>query len=232
MCDSEPARTTTFTAGSAVDHGLRGFTLIELLVVISIISMLIAILLPALAKSREAGRAIACLSNLRQLGLATQGYMTDISKGLVPPARDGWVKPDGTNMFGGWMMLWNTHYYDPGTGIISCPSDLTTEMGFDYFPYPFTTNQVGTAFNRSYLWNSAAGYRLFSENSFAGEGPRFWRIDELRKPTIDLLNWCMDWPSVPWPAYGSGSTEYFWGGGLSYYLAHPQPGYEWLHTET
>src|SRR5215472_767833 len=55
----------------------NGFTLIELLIVIAIIAILAAILFPVFAQVREKARQTACLSNLRQIGMATRMYMQD-----------------------------------------------------------------------------------------------------------------------------------------------------------
>jgi prepilin-type N-terminal cleavage/methylation domain-containing protein/prepilin-type processing-associated H-X9-DG protein len=58
-------------------HEANAFTLIELLVVIAIISVLAAILLPVFAQARESARKITCLSNERQIGMATRMYVQD-----------------------------------------------------------------------------------------------------------------------------------------------------------
>ena len=63
----------------------KAFTLVELLVVISIISLLMAILLPALSKVREQANSLVCQTNLRSLTLAWRSYTEDNDEKLCSP---------------------------------------------------------------------------------------------------------------------------------------------------
>ncbi|MCD4830561.1 MAG: type II secretion system GspH family protein [Anaerohalosphaeraceae bacterium] len=89
-----------------------GFTLVELLVVISIISLLMGILLPALGQARELAKRTACLSNLRQIGIATQLYVNEYK--YYPRA---WQDTERR-----WMDLVKP-YISKKSGVYSCSSD-------------------------------------------------------------------------------------------------------------
>jgi len=97
----------------------KGFTLIELLVVIAIIAILASMLLPALGKARERARSAVCISNLKQIALASKLYADDYP-GTLPRMPSAFYS--GGTQVGFCTGLYDLNYVK-NWSVFRCPSD-------------------------------------------------------------------------------------------------------------
>ena len=150
------------------NRALRAFTLIELLVVIAIIAVLAAMLLPALSRGKESARAIQCLSQMRQLGLAVRLYADDnaeefprsqhsaFANGQIPWERS--VAPQLGSTTTTWTNLLN--------GVYHCPSDRrTTPWSYGFSVY----------------------YELGPDDDYTGKPETWRRVTQVPRPAATIL---------------------------------------------
>jgi len=168
----------------------RAFTLIELLVVISIISLLVAILLPALGKARLRAIQIQCLANERQISVALMNYTTErneevlatrfnISGGAVlAPDNSTLVETSGAGQGGKWLDIIYNNYMNKNRAVLECPKQEYTVTTLGYGLNEFVIHyETGSGAN------IASGDRPHKLYEFTRPGSTVWAAD------TGLQNW-------------------------------------------
>jgi len=148
----------------------RGFTLIELLVVLAVIVIVAAVLFPVYSAAREKARQVVCISNIQQLGKATQIYADDYDEtyplGLISCSTGGyfwtqWDDQSGERPCSGFQITWMDLLYPylRNWKVYRCPS---TDVPGDVFAPPSTPRErieysYGVSFYFSRLYNVWTG---------------------------------------------------------------------------
>jgi prepilin-type processing-associated H-X9-DG protein/prepilin-type N-terminal cleavage/methylation domain-containing protein len=211
---------TSSRSGSGAVGPSHAFTLVELLVVIGIISVLVAMLLPALNKARESAQRISCASNLRQVNMAWIAYVSDyhgelpvmttnywhITPPTTPPALvttdyywASMLKPylnDQSGMqspYNG-IYAYKTSDWVSGTGVFQCPS------------LPDNHSSLGTGV--AYVAYGINRYGIGGDQAYGSPYMAFRRSVQIKDPAT-LLSFADSQYSVPDPSKGTLRGWYY-----------------------
>ncbi|MBM4025420.1 MAG: prepilin-type N-terminal cleavage/methylation domain-containing protein [Planctomycetes bacterium] len=194
----ESWETTRSAARCPGRHG-RAFTLIELLVVIAIMALLMGILLPVLGRVRKQAQKVACLSNLRQMGVALQAYLPDAEYRLPPSS---------------------CHTRDPNDHWLRILTRYTREQLL--FRCPSDTGKQFVNWDRPLEEQKEARYSSFAVNAlldpihfrYGGRSNRYNNVNNIRRPMACI--WLSEAPDTDsfrladhiHPELWEGSPEY------------------------
>lgn len=157
-----------YTRSAGTLFARRAFTLIELLVVIAIIALLLSIMIPSLTKAKKLTRRTVCLSNMRQMGIASQCYLMECDNRLPPST----CRIDENQ----WQKYWLytlSQYAETGV-LFRCPSDRS--------PHPFVDWSALTEKPSETCRWSSFGYniQLDSEATSGLENP-FNKVSNIKR---------------------------------------------------
>ena len=179
---------------SRSEHTRRAFSLVELIVVIGVVAVLVALLLPVLARARAEGNRVACMSNLRQLLQAQMAYVAD-SKGYLTYPNWGHDRVTDSVWPTGWLYAQGEISSPPA------PDDVKSGALFRYLgdarvyrcPLhpPEAASATGTDRITSYIMNgSVCGFGAVGHKS--ADLVRWvpsWKITDWRQPSEQILMW-------------------------------------------
>jgi len=138
------------------------FTLLELLVVIAIISLLAALLLPVLGRMREKARRVACMSNMRQIGMAIFAYANDNGGAFYIPQNLTQPVPNDTTDFTPHGDYWiGISNYLGNPNILYCPSAIARKNFFAGGMAPAWENRLANNWADVLTLNNHYGLQLF-----------------------------------------------------------------------